>query len=750
MKYRKYISSGLIRTINYILMFVFLVITMTGMTNAVMNRLMKKAEETNYESYKNILNGYTKAVNVKLQSYKNIVDIFNYEPLLSTASSSEIQKYLASCINKRPSDILCLIYVDKDGNGFTDAGRTFHLDEKNYYFNDDFAPQRYYIGDASQDPNGHYPPVFTIMEPVYDEKRNLKGSLCAIIPISIFNSIFESQNSESSILVTLQDSSKRFIYTKNKNMLMHPPVIKDSDYTVYEKQYIRNEEIFSLSGKLLDGREFDFLVSDIANAKWLIALSIPHEIRKTFQHQMRLTKIGILFSIVFLIGVMIIANSKIQKIITRKQLIEANFDPLTGVPTIDYFEKHAAKHIKKHKNLKYMIVECDIKNFKFINQKYGKNRADEVLVLFGHILNAGCNEFKGWLGRGYADHFSMMFRINSPEHALEKFKVQLAEFNEKIKACEIAFFPSFGISFYKGKESIGESIQSLIGQATFAKNSNKNNLVQNYAVYDSKLVEQVEEELYFEENMKTALEKGEFFVMYQPKLDLTTEKLCGAEALVRWNSPKLGLVGPDRFIPVFEKNGFITKLDFYVYEQVFIFLQNCIDNNIPTVRISLNMSRKHADSKQFMKKFLELFHKYSIPADLLEIEILERSVMDSVDLTTIVDMLHKEGFSVAMDDFGSGESSLNMLTKIPVDVLKFDREFLLSKEGQHLDESTKKFIKTLVNLGKNLNKLTLFEGVETEEQRDFLKSIKCDLAQGFLYSRPLYDGDFVNFVKRNY
>ena len=162
------------------------------------------------------------------------------------------------------------------------------------------------------------------------------------------------------------------------------------------------------------------------------------------------------------------------------------------------------------------------------------------------------------------------------------------------------------------------------------------------------------------------------------------------------------------------------------------------------------MSRKHADSKQFMKKFLELFHKYSIPADLLEIEILERSVMDSVDLTTIVDMLHKEGFSVAMDDFGSGESSLNMLTKIPVDVLKFDREFLLSKEGQHLDESTKKFIKTLVNLGKNLNKLTLFEGVETEEQRDFLKSIKCDLAQGFLYSRPLYDGDFVNFVKRNY
>ena len=146
---------------------------------------------------------------------------------------------------------------------------------------------------------------------------------------------------------------------------------------------------------------------------------------------------------------------------------------------------------------------------------------------------------------------------------------------------------------------------------------------------------------------------------------------------------------------------------------------------------------------------MEIFTKYSIPPSLIQIEILERSVMDNNTLQDITEKLHKEGFSVAMDDFGSGESSLNMLTKIPVDVLKFDREFLnasTNSEGR-IDRKSQKFNQVLVNLSKNLEKQTIFEGVETQAQRDFLRSIDCDQAQGFFYSKPLSEQDFMQFIK---
>jgi EAL domain-containing protein (putative c-di-GMP-specific phosphodiesterase class I) len=149
-----------------------------------------------------------------------------------------------------------------------------------------------------------------------------------------------------------------------------------------------------------------------------------------------------------------------------------------------------------------------------------------------------------------------------------------------------------------------------------------------------------------------------------------------------------------------------------------------------------------------MHDFMEIFNKYSIPPSFIQVEIIERSFMDNNTLKEITDLLHKEGFSVAMDDFGSGESSLNMLTKIPVDVLKFDRTFLLSFTNNDgaLNKDAESVLELLIDLSKTLKKETVFEGVETIEQRDFLKSIDCDQAQGFFYSRPLSESDFMNYL----
>ena len=163
------------------------------------------------------------------------------------------------------------------------------------------------------------------------------------------------------------------------------------------------------------------------------------------------------------------------------------------------------------------------------------------------------------------------------------------------------------------------------------------------------------------------------------------------------------------------------------------------------------MSRNHSKPEAFMRRFKAIFDKYDIPPNLIEIEILERSVMDRQTLRDTTIMLHDSGFKVAMDDFGSGESSLNMLTNIPVDVLKFDKSFLDSakKEDNSLDENATGLISSLINLGKQLNIQTLFEGVETEQQKNFLKDADCDYVQGFLYSKPLTEFEYVTFVRHH-
>ena len=242
----------------------------------------------------------------------------------------------------------------------------------------------------------------------------------------------------------------------------------------------------------------------------------------------------------------------------------------------------------------------------------------------------------------------------------------------------------------------------------------------------------------------------EFYVVYQPKINLKTEKIIGSEALVRWHSsnPMLGLLSPGSFLPVFEKNGFIEELDFIVYEKVFKFIREQLDLKKSVVPISINISRVHLSKTKFpafISRFMTLFNKYEIPAKYVEIEILEQSSGgDSDFLIIVIDEFHRNGFSVAMDDFGSGESSLNMLNTLPIDIVKFDQNFLNNEKDY---ERTVKIVTTLVKLGKQLKKVTIFEGVETEEQKNFLKSIGCDIVQGYFYSKPLKQAEYENFVE---
>lgn len=241
------------------------------------------------------------------------------------------------------------------------------------------------------------------------------------------------------------------------------------------------------------------------------------------------------------------------------------------------------------------------------------------------------------------------------------------------------------------------------------------------------------------------MENNEFVVYFQPKVELKTNKIAGAEALVRWQDPKKGLIPPDEFIPIFEKNGFITKLDIYVFEEVCKTIRKWLNEGINPIPVSVNLSRMHLQNPNFLKKYKEIQEKYEVPADLLEIELTETLVFENFEqLKKVIDDIHQMGFSCSIDDFGSGYSSLNLLKEIPVDILKLDRIFFSKKN----DKRGNSVIESIISLAKKLNMTTISEGVETISQVEFLRKADCDLVQGYVYSKPLAKDDFeITFLK---
>lgn len=733
----KFISTLLVS-----LVFMTIVLSLSSIYTS---RMLKNAEEEYFSSVHTTLNSYTKIISLKLNDYINSMKVFYNDKTFDDPDTEKIYNFLTEYSYKIPEDFFELYYVLPDGTIFTSNKYKTKVDPANHLglkegSNISISGLRIHPGTGDK--------IFSIEKTLYKDGK-ITGALGA--------SIFIEKFIENTTDIKVGEKKSYILLDKNGFFLVHPnPEIIGRVYMPADERYANTSTPNMAKNPpstyitQTDTGELAYLLtSKIPESGWTLSLKISmSEINEIYKPEKK-NKIAIIIVSILFVLCLVSAEAKLLDFFQKKQLIATVYDPLTNLWTRQRFETEATKMMRNSK-AKFMLIEADIRGFKFINQNYGEEAADKLILQYSKMLSKAISNFHSIIGRGFADHFYIFIKVSSVHNAMAVFKHEMEVFANESKTCEIPFFPKFGISFLLPDSDItGNKIQSLIGQASFAKSTIKDNLLTQYSIYNSKLLEKINEERFIESHMNQALDDKEFFVMYQPKISLNDDKIVGAEALVRWNSPKLGLMTPDKFIPLFEKNGFITKLDYYVYEEVFRFIQTRLAKSLQVVPISVNMSRNHNKPDKFIHDFMEIFNKYSIPANLVQIEILERSVMDNDNLEDITEKLHKKGFTVAMDDFGSGESSLNMLTKIPVDVLKFDRAFLnasTDNEGR-IDKKSEKFIQILIELSKNLEKQTVFEGVETQAQRDFLRSINCDQAQGFFYSKPLSEQDFVQFIK---
>ena len=748
MKRKFYINSNIERLIFFTTsLFVILILNII-LTNTLLKKIEKSAKLNVIQHCDNIIDDYANALRAKLETIQSSVDLVYAKIAYKTISDEKIRQLLISEKDNILPPFNNFVYANKDGVSWNSFGEEIPLNDREYFQQVISGKTQFYVSDileSKSDGNS----IIMFARPVYNEDNEITGVIAAICPTQESEKFFSEIKIGSGEKISIRDSKGKFIKhydSRWTNWFFHSgtkiPVTFDSvdlDSSIMQTTNTVGQPVYLF-----------YQVLDIA--PWIVGLTINADEFTNIERQQHAYHYFIIELIVIVLSMVFLFEIWMHSFLERHQILSTHIDSITHLWVRSYFEKEANKFLKRNSNSKFLMIECDIRGFKFINQNYGEAQANKLLLHFSKILYDCAKIYDGLLCRGYADHFFVFMKITTVHKAMHLFKTELSRISNLAKQTEIPFIPKFGLAFYlpNMREDI-QSVQILITRASFAKSTIKENALQQFSIYDEKLLKKSKNENFIETHMESSLNKDEFFVMYQPKIDLATEKVVGAEALVRWESPELGFMPPDSFVPLFERNNFIVKLDFYVYEQVFKFIRKCLDNNLPTVPISVNVSRNHDKPEKFVHDFMSLLKKYAIPPRLIEVELLERATLDKNLLREITIMLQKEGFRVAMDDFGSGESSLNMLSTIPVNILKFDRSFLFANDSANgtLDETSESFIATLVDLGKNLKKETIFEGVETEEQRDFLRKIKCDQVQGYFYSKPLREADYMAFLEKH-
>ena len=418
----------------------------------------------------------------------------------------------------------------------------------------------------------------------------------------------------------------------------------------------------------------------------------------------------------------------------------AEYDAISGVYNRAKFFDSTRRILDANPDMHFILARFDLDRFKAYNDLFGMEEGDRLLREIGRFFMRNLDPEANY-GRLEADHFVFCM----PE---ERFKTGrlLAEFILHFSSFQPNFVLSPRIGVFQIKDP-SLDISRMCDRALMALRSIKSGSAQRVAYYDDSMRKRILEEQALIGDMEEALRLEQYEVFLQPQYNHRTRKIIGAEALVRWKHPQKGMIPPNTFIPILEKNGFISRLDYYVWERVCGLLARWRDQGLPSVSISVNVSGADIHMPNLCGTLLDLTRKYSIEPRELRLEITETAYIENAErFVTVIGALRSQGFLVEMDDFGKGYSSLNTLKNVPVDVLKLDMGFLHETESSGGRSGV--ILNSILHMAHWLNLPVIAEGVETLRQADYLASIGCDIVQGYLYARPLPIPEFESLLAR--
>lgn len=391
-------------------------------------------------------------------------------------------------------------------------------------------------------------------------------------------------------------------------------------------------------------------------------------------------------------------------------------------------------------NYNSCLVAIDIEHFKLFNRLYGRDKGDLFLSKLADYIIGFENKYDAVAGYFGGDNFAL-FMPNNPT-LIEELEDGCKNIALGISS-SVGFLPAFGI--YKMQDEV-VSAMSMYDFATIALGFGRGNYIKRSVVYKPSMTDNIEKELDLLTELESALEKDEIALYLQPKVNLYTKKIVGAEVLSRWIHPKKGIIPPLDYIPILEKNGFISNFDKHVWEKVCKTLRKLEDDGIKMVPVSVNVSRVDMLSIDVAEYLKGLVDKYNIDTEAIRIEITESAYGSNVEaIQKTILKLKEYGFCIFMDDFGSGYSSLNNLKSLYLDGLKIDMKFLEIDRME--EEKGLRILESVVKMAHSINLPVIVEGIETAKQEEYLHSLNCLFGQGFYYYRPTPEKDFIEIIK---
>ena len=434
----------------------------------------------------------------------------------------------------------------------------------------------------------------------------------------------------------------------------------------------------------------------------------------------------------------LVINKQHEHALTRVSQLSGK----TGIFNKQTFIQKTKEMLSKNKGKPFIFIQFDIDRFKVFNDLFGFSEGDKILMGLGEyfIQNSKKNTQYGHI---YADHFIIC--TEKDNFSPETFVKEITTFTNRL-------FPKFDfivrVGLYEVFNDGKIDISLACDRAQLALHSIKADFSARYAFFSDDMITDLKQEQELITDMVIGIRKNEFKIYIQPQYDYTTDSMSGAEALVRWMHPTKGLISPSVFIPVFERNGFITQLDQYIWDKTCAYIRKWKDMGLNPVPISVNVSRRDIYNQNLVAVFSRLLKKYNLTPDSLRLEITESAYMDNPSqLINVVKDLKNLGFCLEMDDFGSGYSSLNTLKDVPVDILKLDMQFIIdstekNKSKPKHQKRSSNILTSVVRMANLLQLPVIAEGIESKAQADYLKSIGCFHMQGFYFSKPMPAEEF--------
>ena len=481
------------------------------------------------------------------------------------------------------------------------------------------------------------------------------------------------------------------------------------------------------------------VVSYLEDYELYTVVSTPYEILYSHLKKDIINKLSIMLVIILILFILFKIINNMQKAQQKNFQYIATHDALTQLPNRLFLSNEIEKRVSKKRS--FFLLFLDFDNFNHINDTYGHNFGDKILKQVGAKLKTLLNK-NSFIARQSGDEFIILYETNNKTKVSSFVKQIFDSFSLPfvVENIEIYIGASIGISKYPED---GDDAEILFSKADIALNRAKINKG-TFLFFDKSMKKNSKRALEIESELRQAIKSREIFITYQPKIDTITRQIVGVEALIRWCNRKLGIVQPLEFIPIAEKSGLIRRMGIFVLNQSTKEIKEIWEKTNKNFKLSINLSTHQLANDTCLEKFLKIIKDNDFPANKLMFEITESALIQDIDGTIkLLEKFRKNGMNISLDDFGTGFSSLSILSKLPINELKIDKPFI---QNLTTNQENLSLTKSIIDIGNNMNIDTVAEGVESPFELEILRKLECSIIQGYYYSQPLRKDELIKFI----